>query len=320
MPVIESNYKASGLFKNMHISTIYSGLIRRINGVEQHRERIELPDGDFLDLDFNYAENPNGSIAILLHGLEGHSSRPYILGTAKLFQENGIDCVAVNFRGCSGEANRLYRSYHSGATEDLHAVVQHVASLNKYKRIYIKGISLGANMCLKYLGEDWDFPEELNAAVAVSTPCSLYGSMLELHKWKNKPYAIRFRNHLVSRLNRKLITHPDDISKADISKIKTLKDFDDIYTSKAHGFKDALDYYEQCSSGKFLSKINHPALIINAKNDSFLSPQCFPIEAAKENEDIFLEMPKTGGHVGFVLPGEFYYNELRALEFFNQTT
>jgi hypothetical protein len=139
--------------------------------------------------------------------------------------------------------------------------------------------------------------------------------MLELHKFENILYANRFRKHLVRSLERKRLQFPDRISDDEIRSIKTLKDFDDVYTSKAHGFKDALDYYEQCSSLQFLPDIKTPALIINALNDSFLSPECFPIKEAKNNSYIHLEMPKYGGHVGFYQRNKAYYNEERALEF-----
>jgi predicted alpha/beta-fold hydrolase len=146
----------------------------------QTRERITLHDSDFLDLDWSYAKEKSNKVIILLHGLEGHAQRPYLTGTAKYFNDNGLDAIGVNFRGCSGEPNLLYRSYHSGATEDLDAVVKHALSKNQYDEVYIKGISLGANMVLKYVGETIDLPKELKAVIAVSTPCDLKGSCDQL--------------------------------------------------------------------------------------------------------------------------------------------
>ena len=317
MPIIDSTYRARGLFRNGHFSTIYSGIIRKVNGVQQNRERIDLDDGDFLDLDWSFAEGESKSLVILLHGLEGNASRPYILGSARYLNGNGYDCVAVNFRGCSGVENKLWRSYHSGATEDLDAVVRHVVLQGNYSNLFIKGFSLGGNICLKYLGETWEIPKELKAAMAVSVPCDLYGSMLELHSFKNYPYALRFKRHLLDRLNKKMISHPDVLDRAEVKKIATLKDFDDVYTSRAHGFKDAFDYYEQCSSKQFLPNIKIPALILNAKNDSFLSRTCYPVKEAQENIFLQLEMPDHGGHVGFHQINSIYYNERRACEFYN---
>ena len=139
-----------------------------------------------------------------------------------------------------------------------------------YSEIYLKGFSLGGNLLLKYLGEGNDVPRELKGAVAVSVPCDLHSSCKQLMSPKNVLYAIRFKGNLLDKLRQKQTLFPEMISDADIKKIKTLKDFDDIYTSRAHNFKDALDYYEQCSSLQFLPNIKVPSLIINAKNDSFL--------------------------------------------------
>jgi len=315
MPVLEPTYKPPYFFNNGFISTVYSGLFRHVNGVNQDRERITLSDADFLDLDWSYSHNKTDKLCILLHGLEGDAKRPYMLGTAKLFNQNAIDTVAVNFRGCSGEANLKYRSYHSGATEDLVEIIQHIISTKHYHDIYIKGFSLGGNMTLKYFGERDEIPIQIKGAVAISVPCSLYGSCKELHKFKNILYHDRFKHHLIARLKKKHLQFPDMISDSDIRRIKTLKDFDDVYTSKAHGFKDALDYYEKSSSLQFLKNIKIPTLIINALNDSFLSSDCYPVKDAKNNANIFLEMPKHGGHVGLVGKKNIYYNEQRALDF-----
>ena len=314
MPVIESTYKPSYFFKKGFVSTVYSGLVRRIS-LKQVRERITLKDGDFLDLDWSYSKEKSNKLIILLHGLEGHAQRPYVTGAAKLFNDNGIDAVCVNFRGCSGEDNLKYGSYHSGSTDDLEAVINHAISEKKYSEIYLKGISLGGNIILKYLGERDSVPNEIKAAIAVSVPCYLYGSAKELHTFKNILFHDRFKKHLVNRLKIKQKNFIKELSLEEIDSIKTLFDFDNVYTSKAHGFKDALDYYEQCSSLQFLPNIKTPTLIINALNDSFLSPECYPVKEAKNNPNLFLEMPKNGGHVGFVAKNNIYYNEYKAFEF-----
>lgn len=315
MPIIESTYNPPRRFRNGFVSTVYSGLIRKVKGVHQKRERLELPDGDFLDLDWSYAQEKSSRVIILLHGLEGNAQRPYMTGTAKLFNQNGIDAISVNFRGCSGESNRHYNAYHSGATDDLDEVIQHAIHQKGYSEIYLKGISLGANIILKYLGERDVVPKEVKAAIAVSVPCYLSGSAKELHAFKNFLFHDRFKKHLLNSLRLKQSKFPDRLSLQELNSIKTLNDFDNTYTSKAHGFDDASDYYEKSSSLQFLLNIKIPTLIINALNDSFLSPECYPVKAAKENPNLFLEMPKYGGHAGFVDKKNVYYNERRALEF-----
>ena len=318
MPVLESEYKPPFWAKKSFVSTVFSGLVRQVKGLDQNRERLELEDGDFIDLDWSFSNKPSNRVIILLHGLEGHAQRPYVTGPAKLFNNYGVDACAVNFRGCSGETNRLFRSYHSGATEDLEAVISHILEKDIYKEVYIKGISLGANMALKYAGERDELPKELKAIIAVSAPCSLKGSCDELLSLKNKHYAIRFLDHLKKKLKPKLSQFPEKMSIADFNSIKSLIDFDHVYTSKAHGFLDANDYYDKASSLQFLPNIKVPSLIINALNDSFLSAACYPVKEAKHNPKVYLEMPKYGGHVGFIDKNNIYYNENRALQFVNQ--
>ena len=315
MPIVDSSYKSSFLFRNAFIATVYSGLIRRIK-INQFRERISLRDDDFIDLDWSYGDNPTKSVVILLHGMEGHGQRPYITGPALLFNKNHIDAICVNFRCCSGELNRKYSSYHSGMTEDLEDIVKHVISMNKYDSIFIKGISLGANMLLKYFGECNNIPSQVKGAMAVSAPCDLSGSAKALHEVRNLPYQINFLWGLLKRLKLKQKQYPNLITKTQVRSIWTLNDFDEVYTSRAHGFKNAQEYYKKASSLHFLNNIKTPVLILNALNDSFLSKGCFPHKEAKENPFLYLETPLKGGHVGFVCRNDFYYNEKRALEFF----
>lgn len=317
MPLLNSDYTPPLLFKNGHFATIYSGIIRSVNGVVQKRERITLSDGDFLDLDWSDSVTSTQKLVILLHGLEGDAQRPYITGSAKILNQNGYDTCAVNYRGCSGEPNVKYRSYHSGATEDLIEVLNHILNTKNYSEIYLKGFSLGGNLLLKYLGEGNDVPKEIKGAVAVSVPCNLHDSCKQLLSIKNIMYAIKFKGNLLGKLRQKQHMFPDKISDNDIKSIKTLKDFDDIYTSQAHGFEDALDYYKKSSSLQFLPHIQVPSLIINAKDDSFLGPECYPIKETDKNTKLFLEMPSYGGHVGFWGKNNITYTEKRALAFFD---
>jgi hypothetical protein len=212
----------------------------------------------------------------------------------------------------------LFKSYHSGATEDLERVVHHILQKDKYNQVFIKGFSLGGNMALKYLGEGRNLPKEIKAAIAISAPCQLYSSLEQLLKPKNLFYANRFKKRLVEKLRAKQILFPKQLSDGEITQIYTLRDFDDIYTSKAHGFLDAMDYYEKCSSLQFLKTINTPTLIINAQNDSFLGDQCFPHHEAQENNSLYFESPNYGGHVGFYGRNNITYTEKRSLNFIEE--
>ncbi|MGA9325758.1 MAG: alpha/beta fold hydrolase [Salegentibacter sp.] len=315
MPLLKSTYNAPRLFRNAHLSTIYAATLRKVNFATQERERLELPDSDFLDLDWSFSERKSSRLLILMHGLAGSAQRPYMLGMSKIFTENGWDTAAMNFRSCSGELNRLFRSYNGGATEDLEAVVKHVLEKKKYKEIAIAGFSLGGNLLMKYLGENRELPAEIKAAVAVSTPCDLGASLEELNKSRNFIYSKRFEKNLKDELYQRQLAFPDQIEKQEIANCNSLLAIDELYTSKAHGYKSAQDYYEKCSCLQFLPNIRIPSLIINAENDSFLSANSYPVEIAEKSQHLHLEIPTHGGHVGFIRRNKSYYHEQRTLEF-----
>ena len=315
MPQIKSRYKPSLPFKSGFISTVYSGLIRYIK-YPQKRERIKLSDGDFLDLDWSYASKPTNSLAIILHGMEGHGQRPYVSGIARHLNTQHMDAICVNFRGCSGQINNQFFSFHSGQTEDLKDVITHVISNHNYDSIFLNGISLGGNIVLKYLGETSDVPKQIKAGMAVSVPVDLAGSSKALHSFKNCFFHIYFMIALKLKLKQKHRQFPTKISRLSLWRIWTLRSLDEIYTSRANGFKDAAHYYNKSNSLQYLPAITTPVLILNALNDTFLTETCYPKAIAEDNPFIYLETPKYGGHVGFILPGGVYYNEFRAAEFF----
>jgi uncharacterized protein len=318
MPLIQhSDYQAPIWLPEGHSQTIFPSVFRKVEGINYVRERINTPDGDFLDVDFSKCNSPTHSITksliILSHGLEGDTSRQYITGMVKNFNENGLDCLAWNFRSCSGEMNQTKRFYHSGATDDLETIVKY--SLSKgYQKIYLAGFSLGGNLTLKYLGEKGQnlYPE-IQKAVTFSVPLHLSSSGKTIG-WL---YTKRFNKSLIKKILEKSKRFPDfQIDTSNIAKIKTLQDFDDAYTSQLHGFIDAEDYYERNSSLYFLDKISIPTLIINAKNDPFLSKECFPFEKIKSMEKIYFQAPEMGGHCGFY-PDDYQgvlWSERRALE------
>jgi uncharacterized protein len=323
MPLIQNaDYQPPFCLPDGHSQTIFSSVFRKVTGVNYVRERISTPDGDFLDIDFSKNNSKlrlstiqqlHNSVIILSHGLEGDTSRQYITGMVKNFNAHGFDCLAWNFRSCSGEINQTKRFYHSGATDDLETIVKY--SLSKgYDKIYLVGFSLGGNLTLKYLGEKGQnlYPE-IQKAVTFSVPLHLSSSSKKIG-WL---YTKRFNKSLIKKVLEKSQRFPEfQIDTSNIAKIKTLKDFDDAYTSQLHGFIDAEDYYERNSSLYFLDKINIPTLIINAQNDPFLSKECFPFEKIRHLEKVYFQAPKMGGHCGFY-PDDYrgvLWSEKRALE------
>ncbi|MDC6480564.1 alpha/beta fold hydrolase [Flavobacteriaceae bacterium] len=315
MPIIETDYTPPFLSKNRHFNTIYSSLFRRIKRIPFKRKRIETSDNDFLDVDL--IDNGSKKIVILCHGLEGSSNSKYILATAKLLSKNGYSIAAMNYRFCSGEINRQLITYHSGKTDDLHTVINYV--LPNYDAIYLVGFSLGGNLILKYNG-DGLFPlsSKIKASVAISVPIDLKGSSISLQKRENKLYNWRFLRTLSKKMFLKHNQFPKELDIKPLKTIKNLTDFDEYFTSKINGFKNAQDYYFKASSKQFICNISRPTLLINAKDDPFLSQSCFPINEAKNSLNFYLMIPKYGGHVGFISKGDFYWSENQILKFIDR--
>jgi len=319
MPVLVSDFRPPMVYRNNHIQTTFPTLFRQVKGVEYRRERMTLPDRDFIDLDWSYAMagRVSQTLAVICHGLEGCADRAYMLGMVQACNRRGLDAVAYNYRGCSGEMNREKRFYNAGATDDLGAVIDRIRSTCSYDSIFLIGFSLGANLVLKYTGEQGrDIPSAVQGAVAVSAPCDLSSSSMELHRVKNRLYHYRFLKLLLEKIQEKSTGYPE-LLRTDLRAIRTLKDFDDNFTAPLGGFRDAHDYWTSCSCRQFLSGICIPALILNAADDPILGPDCYPYPEAEFNPHLYLEVPRWGGHVGFMeRAGQpEYWHEQRTLEF-----
>ena len=304
--------------RNRHMQTIWPSLFRRVTLTEPVRERLTTPDDDFLNLD--WYRNGNRRLAVISHGLEGHSRRPYVLGMVRILLAQGWDVLAWNFRSCGGELNRQLRFYHSGATEDLEQVVTHALDTGDYRQAALVGFSIGGNLSLVYLGQQgWTADPRLLGAIVFSVPCDLKGSAAQLARPENRIYMRRFVRDLRAKMEAKHQRFPKQVDLTGIANVLTFQDFDDRYTAPLHGFRDAEDYWAQCSSRFFLDRIQRPALIVNALDDPFLSPGCFPTELTAANAYLDLETPEHGGHVGFVPAAvaepRHYWSELRAAAF-----
>lgn len=315
MPIIKSTFKGNKWIKNKHLETILPALFRKLS-INYKRQRLELADGDFMDLD--WVQNNNDRLLLLFHGLEGSSQSQYIKGFAKHFSSQNFDICAVNFRSCSGENNRLITSYHSGKSDDIQTIINHIISNYSYKNIALGGFSLGGNVLLKYLGENGNkIPNAIKVAFAFSVPVDLAASSKTLSQTWNKVYMARFLKSLNRKLLEKSILFPNQINIEGLEKITTFDDWDTRFTAKIHGFENAQHYYQQCNSLQFLNEIKVPTLLVNAQNDPFLAPTCFPTEVAKNHPYFHLETPKFGGHVGFAIDkiNGNYYSELIASQF-----
>jgi uncharacterized protein len=320
MPIIRtSSYHAPFLCNNGHVQTVFPTLIRRPSDGFYQRERIETPDDDFLDID--WSKVGGRKLAIISHGLEGDSHRHYMLGMSKMLNRHGWDAAAWNYRGCSGEINRQLRMYHNGSIDDLDCVVQHALRTGAYETIALIGFSLGGNLTLVYLGNHGStLDATIQRSVVFSVPCDLRAGALELAKRRNLFYMKQFLFSLHDKIRAKAKQFPGMINDNDFHRIKNFKDFDDRYTAPIHGFKNAEDYWRKCSSGQFIPHVRIPTLIVNALDDPFLTGACYPVQEATASDAVFLEMPESGGHVGFVQCNrdKRYWSEIRAMEFLEQ--
>ncbi|GAB4579713.1 MAG: hydrolase [Anaerolineales bacterium] len=295
-----------------HVQTILPHFLRTGRGVILRRERIALPDGDFLDLDFAEArfpkvENPIHSelrkpeppLVLLMHGLEGDSHSGYISETIRHLAGYGLPSVALNHRGCSGEPNHSPRAYHSGETGDLAFVIAWLGEKFPGRRLMAVGFSLGANMLIRYLGERGD-NTPLRAGVAVSPPFDLGRGSDRMAQGFNNLYTQTFLRRLKRKTLAKAALYQGLLDIPTVLAARNLREFDDAFIAPVYGFRDADDYYTQSSSGPFLVGIRVPTLIIRSKDDPFFDPADIPYEVLNTNPFLTPAITEKGGHVGFM--------------------
>jgi predicted alpha/beta-fold hydrolase len=311
MPLLTSDFSPSLPFRNGHFNTMYRPLFMK-ESCSYTRKRIITWDHDFIDLDFSKVNS--NTIAILIHGLEGSSQSKYMISTTNELNRKGFDTVAFNLRGCSGEDNLLLSTYHSGKTEDVDFVVNHILENYAYKNIVLVGFSLGGNLALKYMGEYAEtISPKIKGAIATSVPIDIASSEKQMNKIKNKLYIEQFLKTIRLKVLEKSYKFPDfKIDKEKLFKASRFKHLEHLYTVPVFGFDSPEDYWQKASSKPYLSKINKPTLLINAEDDSFLPKECFPVEEAQNSDVFFLEVTKHGGHVGFI--STFKQEESRWLE------
>jgi predicted alpha/beta-fold hydrolase len=316
MPLIKTtNYRKRPWYMlNAHWETIIPSIFFKVKEEFYTRERIELNDGDFLDLD--WIKNGNTKCLVITHGLEGGSDRYYVKRTAKYFSALGWDILAWNCRSCSGEMNRLPRFYHHGDTDDLNTVVK--TSLDQgYNQVALMGYSMGGSMSLKYLGEDTRDHRIVGGAF-FSVPCNLRDSAVQLKLPENQKYQRRFLDKLLDKVNIKSIQFPEFKAILEAG-VEDFDDFHEKFTAPLHGFKNKEDFFDGATCDQFLDEIKVPVLIVNALNDPMLGDACYPFEIAQASDHVFFETPEKGGHTGFTLSGkEHSYMEVRADQFFQE--
>ncbi|MEJ2540876.1 MAG: hypothetical protein P8188_13045 [Gemmatimonadota bacterium] len=303
---VPSRYRAERWARNPHVQTLAGKFLRPEHALPVSRERWDTPDGDFLDLDL--LPDQGGPVVLVLHGLEGHSRRPYVRNAFHALRRGGMLPVGLNFRACSGEPNRVARTYHSGETGDLGFVLGRLRDRFPGRPLGTIGVSLGGNVLLKYLGERGvsaapaDAPGPLpDAAVAISVPFDLAaGADLLARTGLGRLYTRYFLCSLVAKIRQKERLVAPVVDLAALERVRTLRAFDDLVTAPLNGFTDADDYYDQSSSAGYLEGIRTPTLILQSVDDPFLPPDALPRTALSSNPYIHPELTDRGGHVGFV--------------------
>jgi uncharacterized protein len=303
-----SAYRAPWWLPGGHLQTMVA-VLAPAPRVAWRRERWETPDGDFIELDWAGSEGP---LLALFHGLEGGSSSHYARSLAAGALARGWRCVVPHFRGCSGVPNRRARAYHSGDTEELDWI------LRRLRPDTAAGVSLGGNVLLKWLGERGaDAAPVVRRAAAVSAPLDLAAAGHALDRGVNRRLYTRvFLASLKAKVSAKIALRHVTLEKGRLSRVRTLREFDDLFTAPLHGFRDADDYWKRASSAPWLERIRVPTLVLNARNDPFLPHAALESAARKVSHDVVLEFPATGGHAGF--PGRGQWLARRVLGFLSQ--
>ncbi len=302
-------FEAAWWLKNPHAQTLWSPLVRRRSKLAFEREWLETPDGDRVSLNHVARRSdapgapPHLSVprALLLHGLEGSRDSNYVGGTARRLRERGFDVTVLEFRSCSGELNRAPRLYHSGETTDLAHVVERLTARRPGQKLYIAGVSLGANVLLKWLAEgEAEIPREVHGAAAVCTPFDLTQSGPTIDRALGGFYRWWFLRSLRQKAMAKAEQFPDRLDREKVSASRTFEEYDTWATAALHGYEDAWDYWRRASSGSHLAKIQRPTLLISAEDDPFNPKSSLPHDAVTASPWLFARFPAHGGHVGFV--------------------
>jgi predicted alpha/beta-fold hydrolase len=298
-------FRAAPWLLGAHAQTVGGRLLRRAAAPPFERERIELPDGDFVDVDRPLGAAHLGHdapLVLLLHGLEGSARRGYAINTYRELAVRGVRALGLNFRSCSGEPNRAPRFYHSGDTADIEFVLRLLADRYPDVPRGAVGFSLGGNALLKLLGELGANARTLvTAAAAVSVPYDLGAGADWLDRTRiGRFYTSVFVKSLVAKADAKADALRDRCDLDRVRRARTFREFDDAATAPIHGFAGAADYYARSSSSGYLRDIRVPTLLLHAADDPFLPAASFPWAQVRDNPHLHATVTKRGGHVGFI--------------------
>jgi predicted alpha/beta-fold hydrolase len=314
-------YRAPWWLPGGHLQTIYPYFVLRQSPPPYRRERWETPDRDFIDLDWVAGTPDHAPLVALFHGLEGGSGSHYAAALMRAVARRQWRGVAVHFRGCSGEPNRLARAYHSGDAEEIDWILRRLCALDPVVPLFAAGVSLGGNALLKWLGrEQGSACGVIDAAAAISSPVDLMRAGDLLSSGVNRLYGNNFLRTLRRKSLEKLKRLPAPYDARAVRSARTLRAFDNVVTAPLHGFRDTDDYWTRASSKPDLRRIAVPTLIVHARNDPFLPGRYLP-GSDEVSASVTLDYPSGGGHTGFAsgpFPGNLDWLPARLLSFFSE--
>lgn len=316
-------YVAPRLLCNGHLMTLVAAVWpRRSPALPAAEPRlVAVAPETRLRLDCHWQpERASCPTLLLLHGLEGSSESPYMLGTAEKAWRAGFNAVRMNVRNCGGTEHLTPSLYHSGLSGDVAAVVQHLLLADPLGELHLAGFSMGGNMVLKLAGE-WGpgAPREVASVAAVSPSLDLASCAQAMNRPTNRLYQWHFLSSLRARLRRKARLFPQLYHTDGLWQVSSIREFDDLYTAPHFGFGTAANYYAQASALRRADRIALPTLVLTAQDDPFVPIESFRHPALTQNPNLTLWTPAHGGHVGFLtrsVQGEdCYWAENRILEF-----
>ncbi len=238
---------------------------------------------------------------VLVHGLGGSADAPYVLGAARLAYQAGANVVRLNQRNCGGTEHLTPTLYHSGMSGDLTSVVRELAGRDGLSHILLAGFSMGGNLALKMAGEMGEAaPPALRGVCAVSPALDLAAITANLERASNRPYQWVFVRGLRRLVERKAELYPKLYDTDGLGHLRTVRDFDEIYTAPHGGFAGAEDYYERASALVFVPRVRVPTLVIQAQDDPLVPFAPLRRAGVWANPNVVAATPPHGGHVAFV--------------------
>ncbi len=318
--IINSKFKPHRWLGNPHLQTVVASKFQPPSPPAYEAERLELPDGDYVDLAWNL-EN-DGPLVCVFHGLQGSIKSAYAARVLQRLKCDGFRTVFMHFRGCSGEPNRMACGYHSGHTDDIRYLIKTISKRYPKTPLFAVAYSLGANALLKYLGEEQENCL-LQQSIAVSPPLLLAEGAKRMNRGLSRLYQSWLVRQMQQAILDKKNTYPKLNLPEDVKQYNSFWRFDNYVTAPINGFKDVNDYYKQASSLPWLINIRAPSHILFARDDPFFTEKVIPTEKQLSDSVIF-ELTEKGGHVGFIGEngdgGLCYWLDCRISEIFRQTT